>query len=186
MNIAVVVGTTRDGRITPKLAHWVEKSLRTKHDDVSVLDLAKFDMPMLSEAPWLPDRELTDGAKQWIEGLEAADAYVFVTGEYYHGIPAVLKNALEYTAGQLKRKPVGIVSHGVVSGSRANEQLRLVFASQIAASVVPDSVTFYGKVDEAIDDDGNLRTGFEHNDKVLSAHLDELIWYMNALKSAKE
>lgn len=185
MKIAVVVGTTRDGRITPKLARWVEKSLRSKHDDVSVLDLAEFDLPMLSEAPWLPDRELTDGAKRWLEGLEAADAYVFVTGEYYHGVPAVLKNALEYTSGHLKRKPVGIVTHGVVSGSRANEQLRLVFGSQIAAPVVPDSVTFYGKVDEAIDDDGNLAAGFEHNDKALNAHLDELIWYMNALGNAQ-
>lgn len=185
MNIAVIIGTTRDGRVTPTLAKWVEETLRTKHDDVSVLDLAVFDIPMLSEAPWLPDRKLTEGANKWLEALEAADGFVFVTAEYNHGLPAVLKNALDYTHGQLRRKPAGIVSHGVVSGARANEQLRLVLASKISAVAVPDSVTFHGKVTEGIAEDGTLGEGFEINQHALEAHLDDLIWYTKALKDAR-
>ncbi|HEY1085937.1 MAG TPA: NAD(P)H-dependent oxidoreductase [Candidatus Saccharimonadales bacterium] len=184
MNVAVVVGTTRDGRVTPKLAKLVEKSLREKHDDVSVLDLAEFEIPMLSEAPWMPDRVLTEGTKKWLDALAKADAYVIVTGEYNHGIPAVLKNALDYTQGELRRKPVGIVSHGVVGGARSAEHLRLVLASKIAASVVPDSVTFHGHVDAMISDEGEL-TDEHHNGAALDAHLDDVLWYAKALKDAR-
>lgn len=185
MKVAVIVGTTREGRVTPKLAKWVETRLKTKHDDVEVLDLADYDMPLLPEAPWTSDRKLTDGAKAWLDGLDRADAYMFVTAEYNHGIPAVLKNAIDYTNGQLKRKPVGIVSHGVVSGARANEQLRQVLSGKVGVAVLPDTVTFFGKVDGGIHDDGTLTPETEQNNANLDRHIDDLLWYGNALAAAR-
>lgn len=186
MKLAVIVGTTREGRVTPKLAKWVETRLKAKHDDVVVIDLAEHDMPLLPEAPWTPGRKLTDGAKRWFDALDAADAFVFVTAEYNHGVPAVLKNAIDYTSGQLKRKPVSIVSHGVVSGARASEHLRGVLGSKIGAVVVPDSVTFHGHVDGGINDDGTLTEAVASNDGALDAQLDELLWYASALKNARD
>lgn len=185
MKIAVIVGTSRRGRVTPKLAHWVETRLKAKHDDVEVLDLAEYDMPLLPEAPWTPNRQLTDGAKAWLDALDAADGFVVVTAEYNHGIPAVLKNALDYTAGQLKRKPVSIVSHGVVGGARSAEHLRGVLSSKIGAVVVPDAVAFHGHVDGGINDDGTLSEATAENDKALDTQLDELLWYASALEAAR-
>src|SRR5438445_217020 len=52
-------------------------------------------------------------------------AFVFVTGEYNHGIPAVLKNALDYLYAEWNRKPAGYVAYGNAGGARAIEQLRL-------------------------------------------------------------
>lgn len=186
MKLAVIVGTTREGRVTPKLAKWVEMNLRAKHDDVDVLDLAEFDIPLLTEAPWTPDRQLTDGAKRWLESLAAADGFVIVTAEYNHGIPAVLKNALDYTNGQFVRKPVSIVSHGVVSGTRASEHLRGVLGGKIRAVTLADAVTFHGHVDGGINDDGTLTDAVAENDKALDAQLEELVWFANVLKSARE
>lgn len=185
MKIALIVGTTRDGRVTPKLAKWVETRLRAKHDDVTVLDLADFDIPLLREAPWMPDRMLTEGTKQWLDALAQVDSYMFVTAEYNHGLPAVLKNALDVTNGQLVRKPAGIVSHGVVSGARANEQLRQALGSKIGVAVLPDTVTFHGHVDGGINDDGTLVPEAEQNNGALDAHIDELLWYTKALKDAR-
>ena len=133
----------------------------------------------------MPDRELTDGTKKWLDDLAAADGYMFVTAEYNHAVPAVLKNAIDITTGQLVRKPAGIVSHGVVGGARSSEQLRQVLGSKVGAAVVPDAVTFHGMVDGSILEDGTLAAGAEQNITALDAHIDDLLWYTTALKTAR-
>lgn len=44
--------------------------------------------------------------------LRAADAIIFSTPEYAHGVPGVLKNALDWTvsSGDLFRKPVALIN----------------------------------------------------------------------------
>ena len=185
MNIAIIVGTTRDGRVTPRIANWVHERVKAKHDDVTLLDLADYDIPMLAEAPWLTDRALTEGTKKWLDGLAGADGYLFVTAEYNHGMPAVLKNAIDQTTGQMTKKPSGIISHGVVGGARAAEHLRLVLGSKIGSVVIPDSVAFHGRVEGGINDDGSLSEGFEQNNDALDAQIDSLLWYADALKTAR-
>jgi len=58
--------------------------------------------------------------------LDRADGYVVVTGEYNHGCPAVLTNAMDWTFVEWTRKPISFVGWGNVGGSRAIEQLRQV------------------------------------------------------------
>jgi NAD(P)H-dependent FMN reductase len=64
--------------------------------------------------------------KKWAAKVAEADAYIMVTPEYNHGYPAVLKNAIDWVFYEWQGKPVGFVSYGTVSGSRAVEQLRQV------------------------------------------------------------
>lgn len=188
MKLAVIVGTRRQGRVTPRVAKWVQKTISDVYPDaeVKVLDLAEFNIPLLDEAPWVPDRVLNDDSKRWLDELAWADGYVIATAEYYHSIPAVLKNALEYTAGQMKRKPVLIVSHGSVSGARAAEHLRLVLGSMIAAVSIPHDLTFVGNVSDCITEDGELTEAGQSNDQRLRGALDELAWYTQALTTARE
>jgi NAD(P)H-dependent FMN reductase len=51
---------------------------------------------------------------------------VFVTPEYNRGIPAALKNAIDYLFAEWSHKAAGFVGHGTAGGARAIEQLRLV------------------------------------------------------------
>ena len=51
---------------------------------------------------------------------------MILTGEYNHGYPAVLKNAIDVTFVEWRRKPVTFVGWGNVGGARAVEQLRMV------------------------------------------------------------
>ncbi len=52
-----------------------------------------------------------------------------VTAEYNHGIPAPLKNALDYLKKEWANKPVAIASYGGVSaGTRAAQVLKGVLA----------------------------------------------------------
>lgn len=131
-------------------------------------------------------RELADGTKRYLEDIAWADAYIIVTPEYNHGMPAVLKNALDVLDYQLKRKPVAIVSHGSVGGARANEHVRLIVNSALGAVPIPASLPFSGRVAELIDDSGASTSWQEVNQAKLIALLNELIWYSSALKEARE
>ena len=51
---------------------------------------------------------------------------MILTAEYNHGYPAVLKNALDSTFVEWRRKPVAYVGWGNTGGARAIEQLRAV------------------------------------------------------------
>ena len=52
----------------------------------------------------------------WARTVAAADGYVFVTAEYNHGYPGVLKNAIDHLHGEWRRKPVAFVGYGGPGG----------------------------------------------------------------------
>ncbi len=146
MNIQIITGSSREGRASNQVTAWVEKTARATQPDTTweVVDLKDYDMPLFNEA--LPpqgnqDRQLEGSVKAWVEKIAEGDAYVFVTPEYNHSMPAVIKNAVDYLDFQLKHKPVAVVSHGSVGGARANEHLRLVLNSNLAALPIPEKVT---------------------------------------------
>lgn len=187
MTIAIIVGTTREGRLTPRLARWVEQAAHRRTDaDFTVLDLKDYDIPLLEQAPWLKDRTLTAGTERWLDELRAADGVIIVTAEYNHTIPAVLKNAFDHTHGEMMRKPVAIVSHGVNSGVRANEHLRQMLNSNMGAFSISATVTYFGKIEDGLDEDGRPTGEHALNDAKLEKLLDDIIWYTDAIKTAKE
>lgn len=74
--------------------------------------------------------------------IAAADGLVISSAEYNHGIPGVLKNALDWASrphngSPLKNKPVLIVtsSPAVTGGARAQSQIRETVASALARPV---------------------------------------------------
>jgi NAD(P)H-dependent FMN reductase len=71
----------------------------------------------------------------WSAKIYSFDAYVFVTAEYNHGIPAALKNAIDFLFKEWNNKVAGFVSYGSAGGVRAVEQLRLVMAELQVATV---------------------------------------------------
>ena len=74
--------------------------------------------------------------------IAVADGIVIVSPEYNHGIPGVLKNALDWASrphngSPLKDKPVLIVtaSHAFTGGVRAQYQIRETLVSALARPV---------------------------------------------------
>ncbi|MGB3946044.1 MAG: NAD(P)H-dependent oxidoreductase [Candidatus Saccharimonadales bacterium] len=187
MTIAVIVGTTRQGRVTPRLAKWVMQAAQNRSDaQFKLLDLKDYDIPLLNDAPWEANRRLTQGTRQWLGELQQADGIIIVTAEYNHTIPAVLKNAFDQTHGELIRKPVAIVSHGVNSGVRANEHLRQMLNSNMGSFAISATVTYFGKVTDSLDEQGNSSIDNQLNDDKLQNVLNDIIWYTKALTSAKQ
>lgn len=191
MNIGIIVGSTRHGRVTDRLAKWVTNAAKQQYEEYEwmTIDLQAFDLPLFDESKspqGNPHREVNEEVASYLAAMDPMDAFIVVTPEYNHALPAALKNALDLLDYQLVKKPVAIVSHGVVGGARANEQVRLIVNSSLGAVPIPASLTFFGKVAELIDDNGNLVNGQEMNQQKLSGLLEQLLWYASALKVARE
>ena len=82
--------------------------------DVELVDLR--DHPLTFFDGYLPVRTGRDYADEAVvrfgRVIDRADGYVVLTAEYNHGYPAVLKNALDSTFVEWRRKPVAFVGVG--------------------------------------------------------------------------
>src|SRR5258708_12259614 len=81
-----------------------------------------FDEPATNA--WVPSKN--EVAQRWQKKVAEFDGYIFVTAEYNRGIPAVLKNALDYAYTEWNRKAAAYVGYGSVGAARSIEQLRLM------------------------------------------------------------
>lgn len=129
MLVQVITGTTREGRFSEGVAEWVVGRLSARADfDVESLDLRDHPLPFFDGAA--PARTGRDYPREDVgrlgQTIDRADAFVILTAEYNHGYPAVLKNAMDWTFVEWRRKPVAFIGWGNVGGSRAIEQLRAV------------------------------------------------------------
>jgi NAD(P)H-dependent FMN reductase len=59
-----------------------------------------------------------------------------VTAEYNVGIPAAVKNAVDYLYNEIKGKPFLIISYGISGGSSASDALQKTLTKGIYAQVV--------------------------------------------------
>ncbi|GLZ81623.1 FMN reductase [Actinorhabdospora filicis] len=183
LRIAVLVGSTRDGRFAPVVSGWLARRLADRANlTVDVVDLAEHELPTVLPAFGQPPRPgTTEALAEVSPRLAAADAFVIVTPEYNHSYPASLKNAIDWHDTEWHGKPVGFVSYGGVSGGlRAVEHLRHVLA-ELNAMTIRETVSFAGAW-ERFDAEGNADAGGE---KSLTAFLDQLTWWGLALREAR-
>jgi NAD(P)H-dependent FMN reductase len=194
MKLAVIIGATRPNRQTPKLATWVTKTASALPNiEVEELDLVDYPLPFFNEVAsprYNPARVVEPEVQKWLSALEAYDAYIFVTPEYTHSIPGVLKNSLDYLTNELVHKPAAIVSHGSVGGARAAMHLKEIL-SESQAVVFPKAVSLTAllMMGGVVDDEGNLSEELKANpygpQAALDSLLTELTWYSDALAAAR-
>ena len=178
LQVAMIIGSTREGRFAPIVADWFAKEARRRGDMViDVVDLAEARLPDVlgGDAPQLPSVS---------QRLAAAEAFVVVTPEYNHSFPAPLKTAIDWHSKEWNAKPVAFVSYGGISGGlRAVEQLRQVFA-ELHAVTVRDTVSFHGAWAQ-FEPDGKPKEAVRY-ERVAQAMLRQLAWWGTALRDARE
>ena len=187
--IAVIIGTTREGRVTDRLATWVAKELEGKAE-YEIVDLVDFPMPFLSEPSprYNPERKAVPEVQKWLDKVAGFDGYVIVTPEYNRTISGVLKNAIDLLDYQFEQKPVAIVAHGSNGGAQAVDTLRSVLP-QVGAVVVPQNVYFGARVGETVSETGELNEELKSNpwgpQGALAGVVKQLVWLTEALVAAK-
>ncbi|MDG4798207.1 GNAT family N-acetyltransferase [Micromonospora sp. WMMD1082] len=138
LRLLVIVASTRPGRLGPAIADWFVRTATPDADrpdadrpgatpdgiTVDVADLADIGLPLLDE-PEHPasGSYLHEHTRRWSRRVAAADAFVVVTPEYNFGMPAVLKNALDFLYHEWAWKPVAFVSYGNTSAGTRSVQM---------------------------------------------------------------
>lgn len=189
MLVQVITGTTRVGRFSERVAAWVVGRLE-QHDafDVELVDLRDHPLPFFDgDPPARIGRDYADEAvTRFGRVIDRADGYVLLTAEYNHGYPAVLKNALDSTFVEWRRKPVAFVGWGNTGGARAIEQLRAVAVEfemaplRYAVHVLPDVLIAVRQAEDPADP--SLFAPLEPRLDLLA---DDLAWWTRALASAR-
>jgi NAD(P)H-dependent FMN reductase len=190
MKIEIIIGSTREKRFSEKPAKWIYQVARERSDlDVELVDLRDYPLPFFNE-PHSParlhGRYSDERVQTWSRKVAEADGYIIVSPEYNHGYPAVLKNALDVLYPEWNNKPVGFVSYGNAGGARSVEQLRLV---AIELQMVPIQRALHVPVHVLMailrPQDGDLTDPFESITWQADAFLDQLVWFAQALKTAR-
>ena len=184
--IGVILSTTRPGRFADRAAAWLLELTAQRHDlEFELVDLRDYPLPLFDEPKsplWAPAENGV--AQRWAAKVAAVDGYVFVTAEYNHGVPGVLKNAIDYVAHVFAKKPAAYVGYGGVGAARAIEPLRLINVEQQMAPL--KSAVHIGGADfidllvhgKSFADKPHLVPGVQ-------AMLEELAWWTHALRQAR-
>lgn len=169
LRVAVIIGSTREGRVGERIAHWfTERASARKDLRLRVVDLIDFDFPA-----HYPDRATTS-MRKFTNLIAEAEAYVVVTPEYNRSYPASLKQAIDFAYDEWQAKPVAFVSYGHGScGLHAVEHLRSVF-TELHTVTLRNGVAI-NLLDEPL-------TG---RDRSIALMLDQLGWWGTALRAAR-
>jgi NAD(P)H-dependent FMN reductase len=186
LQIGVIMGSTRLGRFADKPAEWV-LGLGRKCEGVTfeLVDLRDYPMPFFdqSKSP-LREPSKNEVAQSWAQKIHDLDGFIFVTGEYNHGIPAVLKNALDHVYAEFNRKPATFVGYGNAGGARAIEQLRLTLV-ELQVAPLRGAVHLSREQFIGILLDGKTFADFVPLEQAGEAMLKELIWWAEALRAGR-
>lgn len=129
LKVGIIVGSTREGRVSPQVAQWVLEKGKDRIDlALELVDIKDFELPFLGTAD-------VPAIGQWKATIDRLDGFIFITAEYNHSIPASLKNALDLAKEEWANKPAGIVSYGSLGGARATEHLRGIVSELQMADV---------------------------------------------------
>lgn len=128
LKLQIVVGSTRQGRHADAVLKWLIPVVEAHSAFASeVLDLRECPLPMFQEVVAkmgdLRSPTFSDPVVQrWNARIQEADAYLIVTPDHNHSIPAVLKNAIDsvfFTDG-FRHKPVAFIGYSLgVAAARA-------------------------------------------------------------------
>jgi len=180
LKVGIITGSTRPNRKSPDVAKWVFEIARKRGDaEYELVDIKDFELPLLDE-PMPPSlgQYQQPHTKRWAAKIASLDAFVFVSPEYNHSIPAALKNAIDFLFAEWKNKAAGFVSYGGAGGSRAVEHLRLVLAELHVATV-------RAQVLLSMMTDFESYTTFKpqpHHEKSVGTVLDQVVAWGGALK----
>ncbi len=171
MKILAFVGTNADFSYNRLLLRFMKKHFK-QMADIEIYEVGKL-------PPFSVDTPLSEQTEVWKlkQKVKEADGLVFSTPEYDHGIPAVLKSAIEwlsYKTKVLSEKPAMIVgvAYGRQASARSQVQMRQILISpDCNTNLIPGNEVLIGNVQNTFAKDGrlidqeaidNLEKCFEH------------------------
>ncbi len=183
MNIVIISGSTRVGRLSHRATVELAKRMAKRDLYAEVIDLAEYKFPMLEDTA-NNHTNPPAGLQAFAQKLDAADAMIFVSPEYHGSYSGALKNAIDYVWKEFAKKPIGVVTAttGKFGGVNASTQMQLLVLSLGAFPMPYKLLVPY--VDEAFDENGVLI-----NDAIAKGFdkfITEFMWFAEAIVNQKD
>jgi NAD(P)H-dependent FMN reductase len=182
--ILVFYGSYRSDRMGIRLAQFVVEGLRSRGDDVELIDAREVGLPMLDRMyKEYPKGQAPDALEELAAKIRGADGFVFITGEYNWGIQPGLKNLTDHFLEEWFWRPAAIASYsaGRFSGARAATAWHGTLSEM--GMVVISSGLAVGPIAHALSADGNpTGEGGKALEHAFPRFADDLKWWMEAAK----
>ena len=187
LKISVIYGSTRDGRQGIKFAKYIMRELISRGNKAILIDPMDINIETLTKRYMDYDKgSAPRSLEEMHQELNTSDAFVIVSAEYNHFMPPALVNVLNHFHSEYQRKPSAITTYSVspFGGVRVSTPLR-AFLTQLGMPPIP-AMLHAPFVNKNFNEDGErVSADKEERNKEFIKFSEELEWYANALKVAR-
>jgi len=185
--ILVFYGSYRHDRMGIRLANYLVARLRERGADVELIDAKAVDLPMLDRMfKEYPAGTAPAPLAELAAKIRAADAFVFVTGEYNWGVQPGLKNLTDHFLEEWFWRPAAIASYsaGRLSGVRAATAWHGILSEM--GMVVTSSTLSVGPISQTLDEAGQpIGPTGAALESAFPRFADELAWWTEAARAQR-
>lgn len=186
--VLVLYGSYRSDRRGIRLADYLVRALRSRGEDVELIDAKAVGLPMLDrmfkeyEPGRAPEAMASLAAK-----IRLADAFVFVVGEYNWGVQPGLKNLTDHYLEEWFWRPAAIASYsgGRLSGARSSFAWHNILA-EMGMAVISSTLSV-GPVGATLNEAGEpIGDAGAALERAFVPFADDLAWWTEAARAQRQ
>jgi NAD(P)H-dependent FMN reductase len=185
--ILVFYGSYRSDRKGIRLADFLVRELNARGDEAELIDAKAVGLPMLDRMYKEYPKGYAPPALETLAGkIKAADAFVFVTGEYNWGVQPGLKNLTDHFLEEWFWRPAAIASYsfGRLAGARSSYAWHNTL-NEMGMVVISSTLTV-GGIQATLDDHAQpIGEGGEALVRAFPRFADDLRWWTGATLAQK-
>jgi NAD(P)H-dependent FMN reductase len=170
-----------------RLADFLVSRLKQRGAEVDFIDAKAVNLPMLDRMYKEYKPGTAPGAlEELAQKIKAADAFVFVVGEYNWGVQPGLKNLTDHFLEEWFWRPAAIASYsaGRISGARSATAWHGTLSEM--GMIVISSTLSIGPIGQTLGPDGEpLGDGGKALEKSFPRFADDLSWWTEAAKAQR-
>lgn len=185
LKILVLYGSYRSDRRGIRLADYLLSGFTQRGDDTELIDAKAVGLPMLDRMyKEYPKGAAPPAMESLAAKIRAADAFVFVVGEYNWGVQPGLKNLTDHFLEEWFWRPAAVASYsaGRLSGVRSATAWHGTLSEM--GMIVISSALSVGPVTDTLDEQGRpvgpAGKSLEHH---FPTFADDLAWWANAARA---
>jgi NAD(P)H-dependent FMN reductase len=186
-HILIFYGSYRSDRQGIRLADYLVRSFRERGAKPELIDAKAVGLPMLDRMyKEYPAGEAPEAMEQLAAKIRAADAFVFVTGEYNWGQQPGLKNLTDHFLEEWYWRPAAIASYsaGRLAGAHASVAWHGTL-SEMGMVVVSSTLTV-GGIGQTLDAGGQpTGEGGAALSRSFPRFADDLAWWTQAAREQR-
>lgn len=186
--VLVLYGSYRSNRRGIRLANYLVRGLRSRGSDVELIDAREVGLPILDRmfkefAPGTAPEPMAHLAAK----IRAADAFVFVVGEYNWGVQPGLKNLTDHFLEEWFWRPAAIASYsgGRLAGTRSSFSWRNIL-SEMGMIVISSTLTV-GPIGNTLNEAGEpIGESGAALERAFGPFADDLKWWTEAASEQRK